>query len=71
MGGLCEAAKAALAEGSISLSQAEAMTLGSDEVQQGILEEIEGGSGFSADEIKTALLDDRPTVALAIFSVEQ
>jgi ParB family chromosome partitioning protein len=68
---LCEAVRAALTEGNISLSQAEAMTLGSDEVQRNILEEIEGGSGFSADEIKAALLDDRPTVALAIFPVEQ
>jgi ParB family chromosome partitioning protein len=69
--GLCEAARAALAEGSISLSQAEAMTLGSNEVQQRILEEIERGSEFSGDDIKATLLDDRPTVASAIFPVEQ
>jgi ParB family chromosome partitioning protein len=37
LNGLCEAAKAALAEGSIGLSQAEAMTLGGDEAQQQIL----------------------------------
>jgi hypothetical protein len=43
-----------------------AMTLGGDEVQQRILEEIEGGSGFSAVEIKAALLDDRAkSIAIA------
>jgi ParB family transcriptional regulator, chromosome partitioning protein len=71
LNGLCEAARAALAEGSISLSQAEAMTLGSDEVQRNVLEEIESGREFTGDDIKAALLDDRPTVALAIFPVEQ
>jgi ParB family chromosome partitioning protein len=71
LNGLCEAAKAALALGSINLSQAEAMTLGSDEMQQGILEEIESGREFTGGDIKAALLDDRPTVALAIFPLER
>jgi len=71
LNGLCEAARAALAEGSISLSQAEAMTLGSDEVQRNVLEEIESGREFTGDDIKAALLDDRPTVALAIFPLER
>jgi ParB family transcriptional regulator, chromosome partitioning protein len=65
LNGLCEAARAALAEGSISLSQAEAMTLGSDEVQRNVLEEIESGREFTGEDIKAALLDDRPTVASA------
>ena len=47
LNGLCEAARAALAVGSISLSQAEAMTLGSDEMQRNILEEIESGRSSS------------------------
>jgi ParB family chromosome partitioning protein len=71
LNGLCTETRAALALGSINLSQAEAMTLGSDQMQQGILEEIERGSDFSADEIKATLLDDRPTVALAIFPLER
>jgi ParB family chromosome partitioning protein len=64
-------AKAALAKGSITLSQAESLTLGSDEAQTRILEQIEGGGDYSADEIRAALLDDRPTVALAIFPPEK
>ena len=44
--------------------------MGSDEAQQGILEQIENGSEASAEDIKGTLLDDRPTVALAIFPAE-
>ena len=67
LNGLCEEAQAALALGIISLSQAEAMTLGGDEMQRNVLEEIESGREFSGDDIKATLLDDRPTVASAIF----
>jgi len=68
---LCKEAKQALAKGGISLSQAEALTLGDAQIQQRIVAEIAGGDEFSADGIKAALLDDRPTVALAIFPIEQ
>jgi ParB family transcriptional regulator, chromosome partitioning protein len=71
LNGLCDEARAALALGTINLSQAEALTLGGDEAQRSILKEIERGSGFSGDDIKTTLLDDRPTVASAIFPLEQ
>jgi ParB family chromosome partitioning protein len=71
LNGLCEEVRAALAEDSISLSQAEAITLGDDEVQRNVLEEIESGREFTGDDIKAALLDDRPTVASAIFPLEQ
>ncbi len=71
LNGLCDEARAALALGTLNLAQAEALTLGGDEAQRGILEEIERGSGFSGDDIKGTLLDDRPTVASAIFPLEQ
>ena len=71
LNGLCGEAKAALAAGEISLSQAEALTLGSDTVQHNILEEIGRGVPFSADDIKATLVDDRPTVVSAIFPLEQ
>ena len=45
--------------------------MGSDEAQRGIVEQIEGGGESSAEEIRAMLLDDRPTVALAIFPPEQ
>jgi ParB family transcriptional regulator, chromosome partitioning protein len=71
LNGLCEEVRAALALGIIGLSQAEALTLGTDEMQRTILEEIERGIAFSADDIKATALDDRPTVAAAIFPLEQ
>ncbi len=67
---LCKEAKAALAKGELSLSQAEALTLGSKEAQQRILEQA-ADRDYSADDIRGHLLDDRPTVALAIFSIER
>jgi ParB family transcriptional regulator, chromosome partitioning protein len=67
---LCKEAKAALTKGEITLSQAEALTLGSNEDQETIIEAIRSGEELSVDYIKDALLDDRPTVALAIFPVE-
>ncbi len=45
--------------------------MGSDEAQRSILEQIESGVEASAEDIKATLLDDRPTLALAIFPVEQ
>ena len=69
---LCREAKAAADERRYSrLSQAEALTLGSDEAQTRIVEQIAGGGDYSAEEIRAALLDDRPTVALAIFPPEK
>jgi ParB family transcriptional regulator, chromosome partitioning protein len=71
LNGLCKEAKAALTKGEITLSQAEALTLGGDDAQQNILEQIENGSEASAGDIRATLLDDRPTVAIAIFPVEE
>ena len=69
---LCEEAKAALIAGEISLSQAEALTLGGIDAQRGILEEIERGyDDFSAAAIRAHFLDDRPTVAMAVFPLER
>lgn len=68
---LCGEAKKALTKGELSLSQAEALTLGGDESQKRILERIAEGCEFSADDIRGNLLDDRPTVAMAIFPAEK
>src|SRR5262249_28766260 len=72
LNGLCEETRAPLAVGILKLSQAEALTLGSDADQQVILEQIERGDcEISADDIKATVLGVRPTVALAIFPLEQ
>ena len=61
---LCKEAKALLAKGGLTLSQAEALTLGGDEAQRSILEQIENGSEASAEDIKGTLL---PPALLMIF----
>lgn len=72
LNGLCAEAKAALNAGEITLTQAEALTLGGDDMQRRILEKIgRGYDACSAGDIKAMLLDDRPTVALAIFPLER
>jgi hypothetical protein len=56
----------ALADGEITLSQAEAVTLAPDSMQERILEKIASGhSGFSADDIRTMVLST--AVAWAIL----
>lgn len=67
---LCKDAKQALSKGQISLAQAEALTLGNDEAQARLLEGL-ADHDYSADDIRGHLLDDRPTVALAIFPAEK
>lgn len=67
---LCKDAKQALSKGRINLAQAEALTLGSDEAQARLLEQLPE-CDYSADDIRGHLLDDRPTVALAIFPPEK
>jgi ParB/RepB/Spo0J family partition protein len=69
---LCKEAKEALSSGAISLAQAEALTLGDAEAQRSVLGDIESGYGpYSAADIRDHLLDDRPTVAMAAFPLEQ
>lgn len=72
LGNLCDEAKAALDDGTLSLAQAEALTLGGAEAQNSILEEIERGyRECSANDIRSMLFDDRPSVADAVFPLEQ
>lgn len=69
---MCKEAKVALREGGITLSQAEAFTLGGHEAQRNLLDHIERGFGdFSPEAIKAVFLGDRPTVAFAIFPLGQ
>jgi ParB/RepB/Spo0J family partition protein len=69
---LCKDVKEALAAGTLSLAQAEALTLGDHDAQRSVLGEIESGYGpYSAADIRDHLTDDRPTVAMAVFPLEQ
>lgn len=72
LNGLCKEAKKALRGGGINLAQAEALTLTGHEAQRNVISGIEKGySDFRAKELRETFLDDRPTVSMAIFPLEQ
>jgi ParB family chromosome partitioning protein len=71
LSGLCPEARAALLDRTITLAQAEALTLGPAEAQASIVLEITQGHAVSADDIRAHFLDDRPSVAMAIFPRER
>ena len=57
LSGLCEAARNAYREGSLSLSQAQALTCGSSEQQEQLLQRIEDGTWrYDAEEIRNLLV---------------
>ena len=68
---LADAVKEALKTGDLTLAQAEALTLGSPEEQQRILERLMNGYHYDADDIRDLIVDAKPSVALAIFPIEQ
>lgn len=71
LNGLCAQAKDALDNRVITLAQAEALTLGSEDEQIDILDDIEHRYEASAEEIRERLTGERPCVAEAIFPVER
>lgn len=68
---LAPEAKKAMRDGTITRSVAEALTLGSHARQRSILESFEYGDEPTADDIRHMLLDDKPSVAMAMFPREQ
>jgi ParB/RepB/Spo0J family partition protein len=67
---LCKPAAKALREGELTLAQAEALTLGAIEEQEDALDQIVNGE-YSPDRIRHLFLEERPSVALAIFPIEK
>ena len=57
----------ALIEGNLSLAQAESFAIGSHEEQDRVISQVLNGWCESVDDIKDALIDDKPSVAIAIF----
>lgn len=69
---LCAAARQALCEQQISLGQAQALSLGTTAVQEQIVSQIaEGTYWYDAEEIRDAILEQCPTVSMALFPLEQ
>jgi len=71
LNGLCKEAKAALDAKVLSLAQAEALTLGTDDDQQSFVEEIGRGQHHSPEWIKSRLIGKRPCVSEAIFPLDR
>lgn len=67
---LCDEAKEAVRAGDVSLSEAQALTLGSHDQQRKLLEHV-GTWNFDTRSIRHALTDRKPTQAVAIFDLEQ
>ena len=67
---LSDCVKEALNGQRITLSQAEALTIGKHEAQDEALDEILGGYITSADDIKDTMVGDLPTLSMAIFQRE-
>lgn len=65
---LCNEAKNALRKDELTLSQAEALTIGTLEQQKGLIED--GLDGCNASTIKRWLTDEKANVAMAIFDTE-
>ncbi|MCP5299051.1 MAG: ParB/RepB/Spo0J family partition protein [Chromatiaceae bacterium] len=72
LNGLCTDAKVALDEKEITLAQAEALTLGTQQDQIDFLDEIvRGAADLNPSYIRECLIDERPCVADAIFPLER
>ena len=68
---LSDEAKALVREGEFSLSVAEALTLGTHDQQRAVIERLEQGYSYDADDLRGMLTGEKPAVSLAIFPMEQ
>lgn len=69
---LCAEAQKALRDGAITLAQAEALTLGDHDRQRDVLDDLaQEHCDYSAAAIRDWMIDERPSVAMAVFPMEQ
>ncbi|MEQ1843796.1 MAG: Fis family transcriptional regulator, partial [Verrucomicrobiales bacterium] len=68
---LSEIAKEALRRGLITLSVAEALTVGSETQQQFVVEAAREGAELHGDDVRATILVEKPSVAMAIFPKER
>lgn len=71
LSGLCPEAKKALQSGAITLSIAEALTVGAEKQQHELLDALARGEHLEPEDIRHFLLREKPTVAMAIFPREK
>jgi ParB family chromosome partitioning protein len=67
---LCGPVKEAVRNGELPLGIAESMTLGTEEQQQALLNDIREGAELDRDSIREMLLTQKPSAAVAIFPLE-
>jgi ParB family transcriptional regulator, chromosome partitioning protein len=70
LAGLSLESKAALKDGAISLSLAEAFTLGTETQQNFFLKALKEGATLSPDDARRAVLAEKPSLAIALFPRE-
>jgi len=68
---LCEEVKKAVQSGELALGLAEAMTLGGHDQQRSLLKELREGAELDRDDIRHMLCEQKPSVAIAAFALEQ
>ena len=68
---LCGPVKDAVRTGELSLAIAEAMTLGTEDQQKGLLSDIKEGADLDREAIRELLLTEKPSAAMAIFPLEK
>ena len=68
---LSDEAKALVREGAFSLSSAEALTLGTHDQQRAVIERLEQGYHYDANDLREMLTGEKPAVSLAIFPMAQ
>lgn len=68
---LCDAVKVAIRNGELPLGIAEAMTLGAEDQQRSLLNDIKEGADLDRDAIREMLLAEKPSAAIAIFPLEK
>ncbi len=71
LNGLCKEAKQALEDKTLTLAQAEALTLGTEDAQRDVLDDMEHRHWYDADDIRERLTGELPCVADALFPLER
>jgi len=67
---LCKDSRKALEAKTISLAQAEALTLGSADDQRSVIDQLAHGHSLSAERIRSQFIGKRPAIADALFPLE-
>jgi ParB family chromosome partitioning protein len=68
---LCELVKEAIRNGELSLGIAESMTLGTEDQQRALFNDLKEGADLDREAIREMLLTEKPSAAVAIFPLEK